>query len=138
LTAVEQLYRPLTHVPESSCDDTLTREWPGWLALATFEYPSRLPSARYPIETLAQCSAFAQTIMAELDVRLGWRWAPRGGALATAEWAAQQRCLAILLLKPTSPTIPVAELVAAGDETCRAVMASAPELAAATGWQLPI
>lgn len=137
MAAVAGVYPPLTGVSESNCDDTLDPNWLAWLALATFEYPSRLPAARLPIETIAQCSAFALTVMAELDLRLGWEGEPRGGALATAEWAAQERCLAVLLREPASPAIPVAELTSAADEMARILATCAHDLAATTGWDLP-
>ena len=130
------IYEALTQVVESSCDDTLSREWLAWLALATFEYPCALPSAVRPIETLAQCSAFGLTIMAEIDARAGWQGNAYGGPLATAEWRAQERCMSILLRAPTDDSIPMDELLAAGDEVVAGVEASAGELAAATGWEL--
>jgi hypothetical protein len=134
--SADEVYELLTHSVESSCDDTLSREWLAWLALASFEYPCRLPAARRPIETLAQCSAFALTIMSELDLRLGWEGAPRAGPLASLEWAAQRRCAAILAADVGSKAIPLAELTAAGEPVSGAVMESAAALAAATGWDL--
>jgi len=115
--AICGIFRPLSNVPEADCDDTLSRDWMAWLALAVFEYACALPSSRRPIDTLAQCSAFALTLMAELDLRLGWEGRPRGGSLATAEWSAQEKCLAILAVDGLNPAIPVADLVAAGDGT---------------------
>lgn len=128
--AISGIFRPLMNVPEANCNDTLSRDWMAWLALAVFEFASAFPGARRPLETLAQCSAFCLSMMAELDLRRGWEGAPRGGPFATAEWIAQEKCLAILGLDPGNPSIPVSDLVAAGDEL-RTLMAGA------AGWVSP-
>jgi hypothetical protein len=136
LPAIAAIYRPLTDVPESNCDDTLDSDWMAWLALATFEFPASLISTRLPLQAMAQCSALMLTMMAEIDLRLGWSGAPRGGRLATAEWAAQERCFAILAAEPSETEIPVDELVAVGAELGRAIADLAADLAEATGWRL--
>lgn len=136
LPAIAAIYRPLTDVPESSCDDTLDRDWLAWLALATFEFPSALISTRLPVQALTQCSALMLTLMGEIDLRLGWGGAPREGRLASLEWAAQRSCVSILMADPANPEVPVADLVAAGGELARTVPGLAAALVAATGWRL--
>ena len=138
LPAVAAIYRPLTDVSESSSSDTLSRNWAAWLALATFEFPAWLVSTALPFGALTQCSGLMLTLTGDLDRRLGWEGVPHGGRLATAEWAAQGACSAILLADPSKPEIPVDELVAAGAEVARLVMELAAELAAATGWKLDL
>jgi hypothetical protein len=136
LAVIAAIYRPLMDVPESSCDDTLDRDWLAWLALATFEFPSSLIETRLPVQALTQCSALTITLMGEIDLRLGWSGAPRQGRLANLEWAAQQRCVALLGADPSNPEVPIDDLIAAGAELAQAIPALAADLAAATGWRL--
>jgi hypothetical protein len=138
MPAIATIFRPLTELPESSCNDTLSRDWVAWLAIATFEFPSRLVSTRLPVEAISQCSALMLTLAGDLDHRLGWSGKPREGRLARAEWAAQERCFAVLSADPLNPEIPVDELVAAGAEVGRVVGELAVELAEATGWKLDL
>lgn len=133
---VDAIYAGLARAPEAYCNDTLAREWIAWLALATFELVSKLPTARLPVQAIAQCSALGLTIAAELDHRIGWDGPAGSGTLATAEWVAQQRCLAILLEDPENAAIPLETLAAAGAEEASILAACAPQLAAATGWDL--
>jgi hypothetical protein len=136
LSAVASIFRPLTGIFESSCDDTLAREWMAWLAIATFEFPSQLVRTRLPSAVLSQCSGLMLTLTGEIDNRLGWSGPPREGPLAHVEWAAQERSFEVLAADPLSPAIPRAELVAAGAEVGRLVAEMASALAAATGWTL--
>jgi len=138
MPAVAAVFRPLTEVTESSSNDTLSRNWVAWLALATFELPARLVATPLPFGALTQCSGLMLTLTGDLDHRLGWEGAPREGRLATTEWAAQEACCAILVADPSNPWIPVDELVAAGSEVARLVRRLAPELAEATGWKLDL
>jgi hypothetical protein len=136
LPAVASVYRRLTEAPESSCDDTLDRDWMAWLALATFEFPSQLVWTRVPAAVLGQCSGLMLTLTGEIDHRLGWSGPPREGRLATAEWVAQERCLGLLSADPSNPEVPFEELVAAGADVARTVDDLASLLADATGWNL--
>jgi hypothetical protein len=138
LAVIAAIYRPLMDAPESSCDDTLDRDWLAWLALATFEFPSSLIETRLPVQALSQCSALAITMMSEIDLRLGWGGAPRQGRLASLEWAAQQRCVALLAADPSNPDAPIDDLVDVGAELALAIPALAADLAAATGWRLTV
>jgi hypothetical protein len=130
------IFKPLTEAVEASCNDTLSPLWVAWLALATFEFPSRLVSTRLPDVVMAQCSGLMLTLAADLDDRLGWPGAPHEGQLARAEWAAQEECLSILEAAPDDPTIPVDELLAAGTEVGSLILDLADPLAEATGWKL--
>jgi len=130
------IFRPLTEVPEASCNDTLNPQWVAWLALATFEFPSRLVSTRLPEVTMTQCSGLMLTLAGDLDNRLGWTGAPHDGRLGRAEWAAQEKCLSIRAAAPEDPEIPVEELVSAGAEIGSLIMEAAAPLAHATGWKL--
>jgi hypothetical protein len=136
LPAVASIFRPLTEVVEATCNDTLSPLWVAWLALATFEFPARLVSTRVPVGAMTQCSGLMLTLTGDIDHRLGWTGAPHEGRLAEAEWAAQEMCLSILAADPSSPEIPVDELVAAGVEVGRTVDDLAVQLAEATGWNL--
>ena len=136
LSAVAGIFRPLTGIFESSCDDTLDRDWMAWLAIATFEFPSQLVRTRLPSAMLSQCSGLMLTLTGEIDHRLGWNGLPHEGPLARAEWAAQGRSFEVLAADPLNPTIPLHELVAVGAEVDRLVDELAPALAAATGWKL--
>lgn len=138
MPAIATIFRPMTELPELSCNDTLSSDWIAWLAIAIFEFPSRLVSTRLPVEAISQCSALMLTLAADLDHRLGWSGKPREGRLARAEWAAQERCLAVLLADPLSPEIPVDKLVEAGAGVGRMVRDMAADLAAATGWKLDL
>ena len=138
MPAVAAIFRRLTDVSESSSSDTLRRNWAAWLALATFEFPSSLVTTRIPLAALTQCSGLLLTLTGDLDQRLGWTGTAHEGRLATAEWAAQEACSAILLADPANPEIPVDELVAAGAEVARLTRKLAAELAAATGWKLDL
>jgi hypothetical protein len=138
MAAVAAIFRPLTEVAESSTNDTLSRNWVAWLALATFELPASLVSTALPVGALGQCSGLMLTLTGDLDHRLGWVGAPHGGRLALAEWAAQETCCAILSADPLNPEIPVDELVETGAEVARLVGQLAPMLARATGWKLDL
>lgn len=138
MPAVAAIFRPLTDVSESSSSDTLSCNWVAWLALATFEYPARLVTTRIPLAATTQCSGLLLTLTGDLDQRLGWTGTAHEGRLATAEWAAQEACNAILMADPSNPEIPVEELVAAGAEAARLVRELAAELATSTGWKLDL
>ncbi len=133
---IAAVFKPLTETVEASCSDTLSPLWVAWLALATFEFPSRLVSTRLPDVAITQCSGLMLTLAGDLDDRLGWSGAPHEGRLARAEWAAQEECLSILAAAPDGSQIPVDELLAAGSEMGRLVREVAAPLAEATGWKL--
>ena len=133
---IAAIFKPLTEAVEASCNDTLSPLWVAWLALATFEFPSRLVSTRLPDVVMTQCSGLMLTLAGDLDDRLGWSGAPHEGRLARAEWAAQEECLSILAAAPDDPQIPVDELLAAGAEVARLIVEAAGPLAEATGWKL--
>ncbi|MGD0121249.1 MAG: hypothetical protein ABSC46_01665 [Candidatus Limnocylindrales bacterium] len=77
------------------------------------------------------------TLTGDLDHRLGWAGTAHEGRLATAEWAVQEACSAILA-DPSNPEIPVDELIRAGAEVARLVRGLAAELAETTGWKLDL
>jgi hypothetical protein len=133
---VAAVFKPLTETVEASCNDTLSPLWVAWLALATFEFPSRLVSTRLPDVMMTQCSGLMLTLAGDLDNRLGWTGAPHEGRLGRAEWAAQERCFSILAAAPADPEIPVDELLAAGAEMGNLIVEAAAPLAHATGWKL--
>jgi hypothetical protein len=133
---IATLFKPLTEVAEASCNDTLNPQWVAWLALATFEFPSRLVSKRLPVVTMTQCSGLMLTLAGDLDSRLGWDGAPHEGTLAKAEWAAQEKCFSILEARPDDPSFPLGELLDAGSQVSGLIAGAAYPLAAATGWKL--
>jgi hypothetical protein len=133
---IDAIYSGLGRAPESFGEDTLSRDWIAWLAVSTFEFVSLLPTAKLPIQTVAQASALGLTIAAELDLRLGWMGPAKYGELASAEWDAQRRCLEILMEDPCSPEVPVDRLGTAGDQFATMLAARVDALATATGWDL--
>jgi hypothetical protein len=133
---IAAIFKPLTEVAEANCNDTLNPQWVAWLALATFEFPSRLVSTRLPEVAMTQCSGLMLTLAGDLDQRLDWIGAPHEGPLARAEWAAQEKCFSILAAAPDDPSIPLDTLLAAGAQMSGLIVEVARPLAEATGWKL--
>jgi hypothetical protein len=134
---IDAIFGSLAGVPESFSNDTLSPEWIAWMALATFESVSKLPTSRLPIQTIAQCSALGLTIFSELDMRIGWTGPSKSGELASAEWEAQLRCLAILREDPLSVEIPLERLAAAGDNVSALLALHSTEIATGPGCEPP-